>query len=638
MALSLAAAGCVPAVGPPAPPPSLGVAEPRDETGAPPDRLAMVTLRAALVAALRARGIDAEADGLGRATTELRLTLVQRRGPGLETPALHEGALMVASLHERGSNGTRITVAATAPGVPAAPGEAEASVLAEAAASAVAPLLLGRPPAARDGADITATGRRVRHLGQGVLAVGEDRVDLRAVRHGHDPIADPDVPVATDITLADAATVSAASPGEAVITLYQIDPPLTGLPSRQPGIDRSIDFRNPADLVKSAYANAVSVVRTEDAAPVAVANHPIGHFVVKLEVPGYPPVLTGMTTIHRSDAELVDLTIRRELGIGGILLTPQPGRLNAASEVARELALRQRQLRVVDGLYFRPEGGRNTGPEYLLDAGNVVFARIRVPERNATDALAYLAEFVARGGHNRFGSLLNRPFRGTGAGCSAFAMSLLQAAGVIPFVTEPTPGPRPEAPEAFGPLDFWRAMHSQVRIPWAHIGCDERVGAARSVAAQYTIYDLLLHGERPEFVTAATVGLAEHVRGRFGVMATTIFDVGVQTPLRNIAVAIHRRDPLDRGTYAWGGEGIDIPFWENARFSAWVRGLWRSSPRHPGIRLARQGRFRGLDIDAMAAPRQQEPFFAAADRREEALRRPWPPAMTCAAAFARGLE
>jgi hypothetical protein len=69
-----------------------------------------------------------------------------------------------------------------------------------------------------------------------------------------------------------------------------------------------------------------------------------------------------------------------------------------------------------------------------------------------------------------------------------------------------------------------------------------------------------------------------------------------------------------------------------------VRGLWRDGPRHPQVRLAREGRFLGVEVDATAAPRQGEPFFAAADRRAEALRAGLPPAPTCEAAFARGLE
>jgi hypothetical protein len=606
----------------------LTVADPEDETGREPDADALGRLRDEVVAELRRRGIDATAGTPGRAALALHLRVVQWAGPDLVPAALHDGALVIATLLERGWRRARTAVVVHAPR-----GDGTAS-LAQAVAQAVARSVLDAPPPARTATDITATGRPVRHLGAARFAVGDDVVDLGAITHSHDPIEDPDVPAATDVTL----PAPAPEGGVATITIYQVDPPLTGLPSRQPGIDRGIDFRDPANLVKSAYSNIVSIVRTEDPRPVPVASHPIGHFMVKVEVPGFPVLLTAMTTLQRGDAELVDLTIRRELGIGGILLTPQPGRLNAAAELSRELALRQRMLRVVDGLYFRQEGGRNRGPEYLVGTGNVVFARVRVPLRNGTDALACFAEMVARGEHNRFGSLLNRTFKGTGAGCAAFAMSWLQAAGVIPFITEPPPGPPPAEPSALGPLDFWRASHSRIRIPWAHLGCDERLGAAQPQAARYTLYDLLLHGERGDFVGAVSEGLAERLRERFGLVGSTIFEVGVQTPLRGVAVLLQRRDPLDRGDYAWGGEGLDVTFWENARFSAWVRGLWRDGPRHPRLRLAREGRFLGVEVDATAAPRQPEPFYAAADRRAEALRAGLPPAPTCEAAFARGLE
>ena len=179
----------------------------------------------------------------------------------------------------------------------------------------------------------------VRYLGEGRFAIGVTTVDLNRVTYAHDPAIDPDVPAATDVTLFGPANADRTGDDYAVITLYQVDPPLTGLPSREAGIDRGTDFRDPANLVKAAYTNYVSPVLTDDTVPVRVASHPIGHFFVKVEVPGYPTVLTGMTTIARGDRELVDLTLGRELGIGGVLLTPQPGRLNSAAEVARELAL-----------------------------------------------------------------------------------------------------------------------------------------------------------------------------------------------------------------------------------------------------------------------------------------------------------
>jgi hypothetical protein len=492
-------------------------------------------------------------------------------------------------------------------------------------------------PTGAAGDNITAGGMAVRYLGEGRFAIGGTTVDLHRVTYAHDPAIDPDVPAATDVTLSGPANADRMGDDYAVITLYHVDPPLTGLPSREAGIDRGTDFRDPANLVKAAYTNYVSPVLTEDTVPVRVATHPIGHFFVKVEVPGYPIVLTGMTTIARGDRELVDLTLGRELGIGGVLLTPQPGRLNSAAEVARELALRQRRLRVVDGLYFRNSHGRNVGPEYVFDDGRLVFARFKLPIRNGTDGLAYFVEYIYRGGHNRFGSLLNRPFKGTGAGCSAFAMGWLQAAGIIPFITEPDPVPSP-AGEAPGPETFWRAVHANVRIPWRHLGCDERVGAAAIHPAGYTTYDLLFHGETASFIRDASEGLAARIRASYGMVPATLFQFGVLTPLRDLVIDAKRKDPDDLGDYTWSGAGVDIPYWDNSRFAAWVRRQWEEGPRDPRITLVRERRFVGVEIDGMGVARQQELFFAAADRRNAALAAGVPPASSCQAVFERGLE
>lgn len=499
-----------------------------------------------------------------------------------------------------------------------------------------------RPPVGTGGAGqrITATGAEVRHLGNGRFAVSGRIVDLQSIAHGHDPVADADVPVTTNVTLNDTvpARTDARGRAHAVITLYQVDPPLTGLPSREAGIDRGTDLRDPADLVKAAYSNYVSPVLTDDPVPVRVASHPIGHFFVKVEVPGYPTLLTGMTTIARADRELVDLTIGRRLGIGGVLLTPQPGRLNSAAEVARELALRQRRLRVVDGLYFHRVDGRNNGPESLFDDGRLVFARVRMPVTNATDALAYFVEFIDRGEHNRFGSLSNGPFKGTGAGCAAFAMSWLQAAGVIPFIAEAPTRPAPAAGEELGPTEFWRAVRAGLHIPWRLVGCDERVGASRVSPAELTIYDLLFHGETTAFIERASEGLAERIRASYGGVPATLFQIGALSPLRDLVINARRNDPGDHADYTWSGPGIDIAYWDNSRFSAWIHRLWAVGPRNPGITLAREGRFMGVEIDATAAPRQREPLFATAHRQSARRTLPMPPVSSCQEVFDQGRE
>jgi hypothetical protein len=482
--------------------------------------------------------------------------------------------------------------------------------------------------------DVTATGARVTYLGNGLFEIGpaptrtnsevkDSIIDLKHVTHAHDPAIDKDVPYFTNITLNDRvpSLIDAEGREYAVITLYHVNPPLMGLPSHEPGIDRGMDFRDAANLVKATYSNYVSPVLTNDAERRRISSHPIGHFYVKVEIPGYPTVLTGMTTIARADTELADLTVGRELGLGGVLLTPQPGRLNSAMEAMEELTLRQRELRVIDGLNYRNVRGKNAGPEYVQEDGNVVFARFVVPSKSAKDAMAFFVEFLARGEHNIFGSLINRPNKGTGAGCTPFAIAWLEASGVIPFVEEPAPMPDvlDTAPESFGAEDFWRYLQRSINIPWRQIGCDDRVGADRVIPAELTVYDLLFHKESREFIAAASEGLAQKIKDQFGRVAGTLFQYGALTPIRDLVIHSKRKDLDDLGDYNWAndGDGLVAPFWDNSRFSNWVRRLWARGPSSKNIKLVRDGRFYGIEVDAMTAARQREPFFVEADRIAE---------------------
>ena len=484
--------------------------------------------------------------------------------------------------------------------------------------------------------DISIGSVRVLHQGQGVFSVvvpskgtsdGSEgkatQIDLKRIEHGYDPDVDGDVPVYTDVTVKDSVPSHIDPQGNeyAVITLYQVDPPLADLPSREPGISRGIDMRSPADMVKSSYSNYVSPVFTDDVERRPVPSHPIGHFFVKVEIGGYPALITGMTTIQRADQELVDLTLGRQLGIGGVLLTPQPGRLNSAEEALDELSLRQNRLRVVDGLHYERKGRKNVGPEYIIEDGNVVFARFKVPPNNAKDALAAFIEFIWRGQHRSFGSLINRPHKGTGAGCAAFAMSWLKASGIIPFVSEPlnsravedlSPGPK-------GANDFWRDLLRTAYFPWDDVGCDERVGADRAIPAKFTVYDHLFHDESTMHLLAAIPGLAEKIKEDQGTVIATLFAFGALTPLRDLVIAAKRKDPKDLGTYEWAQnkKGMEVQFWDNGRFSTWIKRLWASEERPRKIRLAREGRFLGIEVDAMETQRQKEAFYTEAERIQQ---------------------
>jgi hypothetical protein len=108
--------------------------------------------------------------------------------------------------------------------------------------------------------------------------------------------------------------------------------------------------------------------------------------------------------------------------------------------------------------------------------------------------------------------------------------------------------------------------------------------------------------------------------------------------LRDLVIDAKRKDPMDRGDYTWSGAGVDIPYWDNSRFAAWVRLQWAEGPQDPRITLAREQRFVGVEIDATEVTRQREPFFAAADRRDAALAAGVPPASSCQAVFEDGWE
>jgi len=432
-----------------------------DTGGALPPGLA-TTLTQGLTARLTTRGLDVT--GAARDAATLRVSIVRyETGPG-------DAVVVKAALVDTQNKRQIVDFIAVASRRPAASDavavDAAATVLADAIARHVGP----RPAAAetlQGGADRYAIGgSTLAHRGDGVfVAAGSGEatetgsvIDLTRIAHVHG-LADDDVPPFTNVTLNDRVPALRDDRGRryALITLYTVDPPLDNLWSAEPGIDRGTDFRDPANLVKGTYSNYVSPVFTLTERQMPVAGHPIGHFLVKLQIPGYPTLLTGMTTTRRVDDELVDLTLGRQLGIGGVLLTPQPGRLNSAAEALEELSRRQHALLVIDGRHYRNVGGKNVGPTYVVEDGNVTFARFKLPQENAKDALRFFLEYVDRGVHNTFGSLVDRPHKGTGAGCAAFAFAWLKAAGIVPFVDETAfdAALTDEAHAAAGTVPFW---------------------------------------------------------------------------------------------------------------------------------------------------------------------------------------
>ena len=148
-------------------------------------------------------------------------------------------------------------------------------------------------------------------------------------------------------------------------------------------------------------------------------------------------------------------------------------------------------------------------------------------------------------------------------------------------------------------------------IPWDHVGCDDRVGASRTIPADYTIYDLLFHEESDAHLLHAVPGLARKIQEDYGPVAATLFAFGARTPLRDLVVTSKRKDPEDTGNYEWtaADQGLRVQFWDNDKFSDWIKQLWESQETPNMIELAREGRFLGIEVDAMNTPRQTEAFF-----------------------------
>ena len=109
-------------------------------------------------------------------------------------------------------------------------------------------------------------------------------VDLTRITHMHDLAVDLDVPRYTSVVLENESRTPPDSDRKphATLTLYNIDPPLEDFASKEAGVDRGLDFRDPSNLVKSAFSNYVSPVFTAGERRRPVPAHPIDHFLVKL--------------------------------------------------------------------------------------------------------------------------------------------------------------------------------------------------------------------------------------------------------------------------------------------------------------------------------------------------------------------
>jgi hypothetical protein len=187
-------------------------------------------------------------------------------------------------------------------------------------------------------------------------------------------------------TLAVVSALTASSAAAGTLTVYAITSP------------QGINWSTPKTLTWSAARNQISP-----------ETHKIGHANIHLrcaknEGDGEDfEILTGMTS-GRDDPTM---RLIKQEGYGlGILFTTIPGRLESRSEVATDLHDR-----------FR--------------SGKVNFMQFKTAPATCARLTAYVTEYQSRG-YDQYYGLPNRPRYGEGAGCTAFAASFLDLAGLHP--------------------------------------------------------------------------------------------------------------------------------------------------------------------------------------------------------------
>lgn len=160
-----------------------------------------------------------------------------------------------------------------------------------------------------------------------------------------------------------------------------------------------LDWSSPGRLVQSMTNNLGAEVNGTP------YPHPISHVNIRLQCGKSPAVYRGMTSIKSNGAYLWDFIVRGS-SLDTILINQQ-GRSYEAAEILHWWPL-LRERNYTQKIRFLLSGSQ--------------CARLQ----------RYLHLYRSTGLENIYGGLRSEPLRGQGAGCSAFAVSLLQVLGVSP--------------------------------------------------------------------------------------------------------------------------------------------------------------------------------------------------------------
>ncbi|EKD83716.1 MAG: hypothetical protein ACD_39C00498G0004 [uncultured bacterium] len=132
-------------------------------------------------------------------------------------------------------------------------------------------------------------------------------------------------------------------------------------------------------------------------------KHTIGHCFMELRKDGKRVELTGSTTAADAPSD-ADFITKHGYGLG-VLFAPMKGALDNSDKLDGELIDRYK-------------------------TGKVMFIRFAINEQAYLRMKQYIDEYRARG-YDKIYNGSNEPRKGTGAGCSAFAMSFLDICGYI---------------------------------------------------------------------------------------------------------------------------------------------------------------------------------------------------------------
>lgn len=133
------------------------------------------------------------------------------------------------------------------------------------------------------------------------------------------------------------------------------------------------------------------------------SKHTIGHCFIELNGSDGFRALTGSTTAPDAPSDS-DYITKRGYGLG-VLFAPMKGALDNSNKLDRELKMRYK-------------------------TGKVFFMKLKISQKAFDRMKNYLEEYHKRG-YDKIYNGMNKPREGSGAGCSAFAMSFLELGGML---------------------------------------------------------------------------------------------------------------------------------------------------------------------------------------------------------------